>query len=71
MGSKNVQLEILCIQVIDILCISDPPDDKLQAAFEQFGREKSGSGLSANEQLMRLYEQFPELNIQYMCQTNF
>jgi hypothetical protein len=54
-----------------ILCISDPPDEELRAAFEQFSREKSGSGLSANEQLMRLNEQFPELNIQYVCQTSF
>lgn len=54
-----------------ILCISDPPDEELRAAFEQFSREKSGSGLSANEQLMRLNGQFPELNIQCVCQTSF
>jgi len=63
-----VQPEISCLQVIYILCISDPPDDELQAMFEQFSQEKSGSGLSANEQLMRLNEQFPKFNIQCVFQ---
>src|SRR5882724_8088746 len=31
--------------------------------------EKSGSSLSANEQLMRLNKQFPEFNIQCVFQT--
>ena len=30
---------------------TDPPDDELQAAFEQYGREKHGTGLNASEQL--------------------
>jgi hypothetical protein len=40
-----------------------PPDSELRAAFEQFSREKNGSGLSGNEQLIRLNELFPELDI--------
>jgi hypothetical protein len=44
-------------------CTPDPPDDELIAAFEQFGREKNGSGLSADEQLSRLNVQFPRLDI--------
>jgi len=39
--------------------------------FEQFSQEKSRSGLSANEQLMRLNEQFPEFNIQCMFPIYF
>jgi len=36
---------------------------KLWAMFEQFSQKKSRSGLSANEQLMRLNEQFPKFSI--------
>lgn len=44
-------------------CISDPADSELRAAFEEFSREKNGSGLSATEQLDRLSIQFPQLDI--------
>jgi hypothetical protein len=44
----------------------DPPDDELRAAFEQFSREKNGSGLNGNEQLIRLNNLFPELDIRYV-----
>lgn len=49
-----------------ILRLSDPPDEELRAAFEQYGREKNGSGLSADEQLSRLNDQFPMLDIKYV-----
>jgi len=49
----------------------DPPDNELRAAFEQFSREKNGSGLSGNEQLVRLNEQFPELDIRYVFHIHF
>src|SRR5882672_3105119 len=69
MGPKYVCTpEISYIQVIYILFNSDPPDDELQAMFEQFSQENSGSGLSANEQLMRLNEQYPKFNIRCVIQ---
>jgi len=68
-----VQSEISYLQVIYILCISDPPDNELQAIFEKFSQEKSRreewEHLSANEQLMRLNEQFPKFNVWCMFQT--
>ena len=42
---------------------TDPPDDELRAAFEQYGREKNGTGLNASEQLARLNRDFPGINI--------
>ena len=38
--------EISCLQVIYFLCISDPPDDELQAMFEQFSQEKDSVPMS-------------------------
>ncbi|KAF7970556.1 hypothetical protein HWV62_23735 [Athelia sp. TMB] len=35
-----------------------PPDDELIAAFIQYGKEKNGSGLNAEEQLARLEKEF-------------
>jgi hypothetical protein len=65
MGSNNVCPDIMIFysQYDGVVCIPDPPDSELQAAFEQFSREKSGSGLSAAEQLVRLNVWFPQLNI--------
>lgn len=41
----------------------DPSDDEFRVAFQQYGREKNGSGLSAAEQLARLSAEFPQLDI--------
>jgi len=72
MGSKNVWLEISSIsEVLTFNAFQDPPDNELQAAFEQFGQEKNGSGLSGNEQLIRLNEQFPKLDIRYIYHAQF
>ena len=68
MESKNVWLDISHISVSEVLtrtfdAFQDPPDDELQAAFEQFSREKNGSGLSGDEQLTRLSALFPGFTI--------
>ena len=49
--------------VSDIKHIIDPSDDELHAAFQQYGCEKNGSGLSIDEQLARLGLDFPQLDI--------
>lgn len=36
----------------------DPTKVELQAAFQQYGREKNGSGLSTKEQLVRIKLEF-------------
>jgi hypothetical protein len=74
MGSKNVWIEVSCISDSEVLtfdAFQDPPDDELRAAFEQFSREKSGSGLSGDEQLIRLNTQFPELDIRCVSHAHF
>jgi hypothetical protein len=38
--------------------VIDPDDDTLRCAFQQYSREKNGSGLNANEQLARLEKEF-------------
>src|SRR5882724_11154739 len=38
---KICMYSLTYLQVIYILCISDPPDNELQAIFEQFSQEKS------------------------------
>ena len=63
--------EISCLQVIYFVCISDPPDNEMQAMFEQFSQEKGRRGLNANEQLMRFNEQFPKFNIWCMFPIYF
>jgi hypothetical protein len=72
MESKNVWLEFPCVsEVLTSDAFPDPPDNELRAAFEQFSREKNGSGLSGNEQLIRLNKQFPELDIRYVSHAHF
>lgn len=72
MESKIVWLEISHIsEALTFDAFQDPPDDELRAAFEQFSREKNGSGLSGNEQLIRLNNQFPDLNIRYVFHVHF
>lgn len=44
---------------------SDPDDESLRAAFEQYAKEKNGSGLNTAEQLARLKLEFPKMNIKY------
>ena len=44
---------------------SDPDDKSLQAAFEQYAKEKNGSGLNTAEQLARLKLEYPKMNIKY------
>jgi hypothetical protein len=46
-----------------MISLADPEDSELRAAFEEFSREKNGSGLSVTEQLDRLNIQFPNLDI--------
>ena len=63
---KNVCLERPSnISRCERACIPDPPDSELQATFEQFSQEKSGSNLSATEQLDQLNLLFPHLQIKW------
>lgn len=48
--------------------LTDPPDEELITAFIQYSKEKDGSGLTADEQLARLDEEFG-LQIQYVLRT--
>src|SRR5882724_9483947 len=41
--------EISCLQVIYFLCISDPPDNELQAMFEQLSQEKNNQNCSCDK----------------------
>lgn len=48
---------------------SDPPDEDLLAAFQQYSREKNGSGLNAEEQLARLKVAYPAMHLKYVVST--
>ena len=70
MVSKHVCLfDSFSSEMLTCNTFPDPPDNELRAAFEQFSREKNGTGLSGDEQLIRLNKQFPELNIRYVFHT--